>query len=154
MLPFLTAPNAVGQVLEEARIHQSFDGAGNFVDMAVSEREEAGATIFQMLANGVGIADVTGNAICGFGQHLIHVAALDACHHRIEAGPLHFVDASATADFIVMIGADDRPAFAVGAFVHGRQLVSRGERILKIGRETGVEDGPHESDRAFRLSCA
>ena len=122
--------------------------------MAIGQREEAGAAIFQMLANCMGIADVTGNPICGFCQHLIDVAALDACHHRIEAGPLHFIDASAATDFIVMKGADNRPAFAVGAFVHGRQLISRGERILKIGRETGVEDGPHVSDRAFRLGCA
>nr|WP_245646406.1 hypothetical protein [Sphingobium abikonense] len=130
MLAALPATDAVRQILEEARIHQPFDGAGDFVDMPIGQSEEAGAEMLQMLANCMGVATVPSDSVGRFGKNLVDVAALDSGQHGVQTRALHFADAGAATDFLVGEGVYDGPPFAIGAFAQRGQLIDGRKGIL------------------------
>jgi hypothetical protein len=88
--------------------------------------------MFEMFADCVSVTDVAGYTVRRFGQHLLDITAFDTVQHRIQAGALHFADASAPTDLVIEKGIDDSPAFPVRSFVHRGQLVGGRKGVLQI----------------------
>ncbi len=116
----LTAPGLDREVLEEKRVHGSFQTDMKFVDLAFGQSDDADVGMAQTFVNGGDVLLITADAIQCLRDDHVEGAALGGGKKRQHARAVAQV---ATADSVVRKDIADGQSVAFRAFPTNAQLI-------------------------------
>ncbi len=135
--PSAQAPVGLGcEFLEEQRVHRALKADMHLVHLTVGQCQEVHARKGQVLVDSRDVGLVARDAVEGFGQHEIESMIAAVLQKPLKTGS---EDHARPRQAGILIGADDLPALAQGAFATQPDLVLDGGGVLQVGGVASVE---------------